>query len=133
MVLLSETVLRFLEEPRFAVLATVGPDGTPQQTVMWYFVDGDDIVMNTAAGRIKERNIRRSPRVSICVPNGYRFVTLVGTAELIYDQAVAQAGITRLARRYHTRDETEKAIAVFRTQRRVTIRVHVERVLARGV
>lgn len=129
---ISEAVRAFLDEPRFAVLATIGASGVPQQTVMWYVLDGDDVVMNTAGGRLKEANVRRRPRVSICVPDGYRFVTLVGTAELIYDQSIAQADIARLARRYHNAAAAERAIAGFRTQERVTIRVHVDRVLARG-
>lgn len=129
---LSDAVRAFLDEPRFAVLATIGRSGLPQQTVMWYVLDGDDVVMNTAVGRLKERNLQRRARVSVCVPDGYRFVTLVGTAELNYDQEAAQADIARLARRYHSPAEVERAIASFRTQQRVTIRVRVDRVLARG-
>ncbi|MBF6589385.1 MAG: PPOX class F420-dependent oxidoreductase, partial [Ktedonobacterales bacterium] len=75
---IPEHVRRFLDEPRFAVLATLSPDGTPQQTVIWYELDGDEIVMNTAEGRIKSGNLRRDPRISLCVEDGYRYVTLTG-------------------------------------------------------
>jgi predicted pyridoxine 5'-phosphate oxidase superfamily flavin-nucleotide-binding protein len=48
---LREDVRTFLEEARFAVLATVNANGSPQQTVMWYELRGDTIVMNTRRGR----------------------------------------------------------------------------------
>jgi len=131
---LAENVRRFLSETRFAVLATINADGTPQQTVMWYEVDGDEIVMNTAVGRLKNSNLRRDPRVSICVEDGYAFVTLTGRAHLIDDQPTAQADIRRLAIRYHGAEEgNRQAETQFSQQQRVTIRVPVERVVARDV
>ena len=51
----------FLNEKRFAVLATINKDGTPQQTVMWYELQGDEIMMNTAHGRLKDRNLAARP------------------------------------------------------------------------
>ena len=75
----------FLEEERFAVLATVNA-GSPQQTVMWYEVRGDTIVMNTKRGRKKDRNLIRDPRASVCIEDGFRYVTLEGTIEIIDDQ-----------------------------------------------
>ena len=76
----------FLSEVRFAALATINKDGSPQQTTMWYELDGDTILMNTAAGRIKYRNLVRDPRASICVVDGYRWVTISGHIELNDDQ-----------------------------------------------
>ena len=54
----------FLSERRFAALATINKDGSPQQTTMWYDLDGDTILMNTAAGRVKYRNLARDPRAA---------------------------------------------------------------------
>jgi len=62
---LREDVLTFLEEPRFAVLATMNANGSPQQTVMWYEPRGDTIVMNTRRGRKKDRNLVRLRRKPI--------------------------------------------------------------------
>jgi PPOX class probable F420-dependent enzyme len=67
MSVLSEAVRRLLDEPNPAVLATINPDGGPQTSVVWVGRDGDDLVISTAAGRRKERNIRRDPRVSLSV------------------------------------------------------------------
>ncbi len=131
---LSPEVREYLSAQRFAVLATINSSGTPQQTVMWYDLDGDAILMNTAYERQKAENLRRDSRVSICVPDGYRFVTVIGKAILIEDQATSQRDIRRLAVRY-TGEEAgnQQAEEDFSAQRRVTIRVPIEHVLAYGV
>src|SRR5437764_6528639 len=98
---LTAEVRHFLEELHFAVIATVNEDGSPHQTVVWYLLRGDDIVMNTARGRVKERNLRRDSRLSVTVEDGYRFVTMRGTAHLVDDVATAQDDIRQLAVRYH--------------------------------
>ncbi len=65
---LSEKARAYLQELRFAVLATINHDGTPQLTTMWYLLEDDgSILMNTKVGRAKERNMRRDPRISICI------------------------------------------------------------------
>src|SRR3989442_13097382 len=97
---LSPNARAFLEQRRFAVLATINKDGTPQLTTMWYLLEGDHIMMNTKAGRLKERNMRRDHRISICVEDGYSYVTISGTLEMIDDQEIAQRDIYRLAVRY---------------------------------
>jgi PPOX class probable F420-dependent enzyme len=131
---IPEEVRRFLAEPRFAVLATINPDGLPQQTVIWYEVEGDEIVMNTSAGRVKDANLRRDPRVSICVEDGYTFVTVTGTARLTEDQATAQADIRRIAIRYHGAEQgNQMADEMFSKQHRVTIRVPVEHLITHGM
>jgi PPOX class probable F420-dependent enzyme len=60
-------VRRLFDEPFPAVLATINPDGSPQTSVVWVGRDGDDLLISTAAGRRKDRNIRRDPRVSLTV------------------------------------------------------------------
>ena len=52
-------------------------------------------------GRTKDRNRIRDPRASVCIEEGFRYVTLEGTSKIIDDQATAQAEIAALARRYH--------------------------------
>ena len=130
---LTPAVRAFLDETRFAVLATLDGEGTIQQTVMWYMLDEDHVVMNTARGRAKERNLRRSPRASICVEDGYTYVTISGTIEMIDDQEIAQADIAQLARRYHGPEEGRAAAADFAKQHRVTLRMSIEKVIANGL
>ncbi|HEY7833536.1 MAG TPA: PPOX class F420-dependent oxidoreductase [Ktedonobacterales bacterium] len=126
---LSGEIRAFLAERRFAVLATMNPDGTPQQTVVWYELQGDEIMMNTAAGRLKDKNLRRDPRISICVEDEYRFVTITGRAQLNDDQAVAQADIERLAVRYDGAESARQQMERFSKQQRVTIRLPIEKVV----
>lgn len=134
MVELTPSIRAFLNETRFAALATINKDGTPQQSTMWYALDGDTILMNTKAGRLKHRNLQRDPRASICVPDGYRWVTISGTVEMNDDQAVAQADIRRLAIRYHGQEKGERqSREKFSQEHRVTVRLKIEKVVSEDV
>jgi PPOX class probable F420-dependent enzyme len=129
----DDPVDAFLAAPRrFAVLATLDPDGTPRQAVIWYRLDPDGrITVNSAEGRRWPANLRRDPRCSLSVldgPDGYRFVALVGrVVEVIDDQEVAQADIAAFARHYHVKDpaKAERLIADFRAQLRVSFRIEI--------
>ncbi|MGH2560057.1 MAG: PPOX class F420-dependent oxidoreductase [Thermomicrobiales bacterium] len=130
---LDPKVRAFLEEKRFGVLATVNRDGTAQQTVMWYELRDGHVMMNTARGRTKDRNLLRDRRISICVEDGTRFVTIAGTAELNDDQDVAQADIKALATRYDGAAHAEKVSAEsFSKQHRITVILPIEQVIAHG-
>jgi PPOX class probable F420-dependent enzyme len=127
---LSEKARAFLNEKRFAVLATINSDGTPQLTTMWYLLEGDTIVMNTKAGRIKERNMRRDPRIAICVEDGYNYVTISGTVEMIDDPEIAQRDIYRLAVRYDGEEAARQKVAdQFSKERRITLHLKCEHVI----
>lgn len=127
---ISDAARAFLEERRFAVLATVGKSGLPQQSVMWYALRGDQIVMNTAAGRVKDRNVRRDKRVSVCFEEGYTYIAITGTVELNDDQTVAQADIKALAHRYNGPDADT---AHFEREHRVTWTITIESLDAHGL
>ena len=120
---LSEKARAFLNAEHFAVLATINSDGTPQLTTMWYLLEGDTIVMNTKAGRIKDCNMRRDPRIAICVEDGYNYVTISGIVEMIEDPEIAQRDIYRLAVRNHGENKARQQVAEqFSKERRITIR-----------
>ncbi len=130
---LSPAVRAFLSEKRFAVLATINADGTPQQTVMWYELRGDTIVMNTTATRVKGRNLARDRRISICVADGYRYVTIAGEVHMVEEQATAQEDIHRLAIRYDGEESAARQMAdQFSKQERVSVYLPVERAIAYG-
>ncbi len=129
---LSQKAKEFLQERRFAVLATINQDGTPQLTTMWYLFENDMIVMNTKMGRVKDRNIRRDPRISVCFENGYSYLTISGTAELIDDPEIAQHDIHRLAVRYNGEETARRQVEqTFSKERRVTIHLRCEQVIDR--
>jgi PPOX class probable F420-dependent enzyme len=127
---LSDEVRTFLQERRFAVLATINKDGTPQLTTMWYLLEGDTIVMNTKVGRTKERNMRRDPRISVCFEDGYSYLTISGTVEMIDDQKIAQNDIYRLAVRYDGEEAAKQQMEEqFSKETRVTLHLKCERII----
>ena len=131
--MLSDAVREFLNERRFAVLATSNPDGTVQQSVMWYLLEGDTIVMNTAKGRVKFRNMDRSNRISLCVEEGLRYVTLTGEVSFNDNQEVAQADIQRIGRRYDTEEEVRQEHEQnWKHQQRVTLTMPINHVVTHG-
>ncbi len=122
----------FLEEKHFAVLGTTNASGSPHLTVMWYVLEGDEIVFNTAAGRTKEGNLERDPRVSLLVyaEDGYSYIRIDGRVRIIIDQKTTQADIRRLASRYYA-DEARVERSVrenFGKQKRISYRLPTTRV-----
>lgn len=108
---LSPVVRAFLLAPRFAVLGTSRPDGAPQLSVIWYELRGDRVLFNTKRGRAKDRNIVRDPRVSLCVEDAYRVVTLDGrVVEAVDDVITARADILRLGVRYDGEAEARRQL-----------------------
>jgi len=125
---------RFLEEKRFAVVGSRNPDGSPHLAVMWYLVEDDEIVVNSADGRIKDRNLAADPRMSVMVADGYRFVRLDGRVTIDHDQSRAHEDIRRLATRYYG-DERKVEEAMrnnFSKQHRISYRLPIHRVYAQG-
>jgi len=85
MATMSEAARRLLGPPVFAVLGTVSADGSPQSSVIWLRTDGDQVVFSTIRGRLKCRNMERSPVVSVCAydpADPYRYVEVRGTVTL---------------------------------------------------
>jgi PPOX class probable F420-dependent enzyme len=120
----------FLEQKHFGVLGTVNRSGSPHLTIMWYLLDGDEILFNTKAGRAKESNLARDPRVSLLVydDSGYRYIRIEGRVRAIADPEIAHRDIARLALRYHGEEGAKKSIARFETEERISYRLSTTRV-----
>ena len=131
---LTQAEREFLQEPRFAVLGTTNENGSAHLTVMWYVLEGDEIMFNTAAGRKKPDNLTRDPRASLIVPEGYRFVRVDGTVRANDDQTVALADIRKLALRYYQSEERlQRSLdATWSKQHRITYRMPALRVYSSG-
>jgi PPOX class probable F420-dependent enzyme len=74
-----------LEKPGFAHLATLGPDGWPQSTPMWYGWDGEHLLFSTLKSRRKHRNLQANPHVAVSIAdpdNPYRYVQIRGVATM---------------------------------------------------
>ena len=117
----------FLDQPFFGILGTINDDGTIQQTMMWYALEGDTIVMNTAKGRRKHRNIEDRPDVTLSAVNGRQFVSVSGKAVVTADDPDLHF---RIGRRYENEDGLR---AMFRDhydlQQRVTISFVIDHVI----
>ena len=65
----------------FANLATINADSSPQVTPVWFDWDGRNVRINTAKGRVKDKNLRRTPAVALSImdpDNPYRYVQIKG-------------------------------------------------------
>ncbi|MEK7878876.1 MAG: PPOX class F420-dependent oxidoreductase, partial [candidate division NC10 bacterium] len=94
------------QKKAFAHLATINGDGTPQVTPVWVDFDGTHIRFNTARGRVKERNLRRTPQVALAIldpDNPYRYLRVSGRVVEITEQG-AEAHIDALAQKYLGQD-----------------------------
>jgi len=100
-----ESHLNLLEDETraFVFLATLMPDGSPQVTPVWFNVSGDYILINSALGRVKDRNMRARPSVALAIAdprNPYRYVQIRGKVVEITTEG-ARAHIDALAFKYH--------------------------------
>jgi PPOX class probable F420-dependent enzyme len=69
------------ETKAFGFLTTLLKDGSPQLTPVWFTTDGTHIMINSAKGRVKDRNMRRDPRVAFVIldpKNPYRYLQIRG-------------------------------------------------------
>jgi PPOX class probable F420-dependent enzyme len=90
----------------FASLATINADGTPQVTPVWFDWDGSRIRINTAKGRVKDKNLRRTPAVALTImdpDNPYRYVQVKGRVAAVTESGAA-AHIDALAKKYLGQD-----------------------------
>ncbi|MEV7318633.1 PPOX class F420-dependent oxidoreductase [Streptomyces sp. NPDC093970] len=86
----DDSVRALLDGRNFASVATLGPDGAPQNSVVWIKREGDAVLFSSTDGRQKVRNLRRDPRVSLTVfdlADPYRSAEIRGTAEILADEA----------------------------------------------
>jgi PPOX class probable F420-dependent enzyme len=84
-------------------VATTNPDGSPQVTPVWTELDDGRITFNTAVGRVKERNIRRDPRVGLTImarDDPYDKVVVAGRVVEMIEGEPANAQIDDLAEKY---------------------------------
>jgi PPOX class probable F420-dependent enzyme len=96
-----------LKKPVFVHLATVMPDGSPHASPVWVDIDGDTIVINTAQGRVKDKNMRRDPHVAISVTdpdNSYSTLMVRGKVTKFTTDG-ADDHIDKMAKKYLGKDK----------------------------
>jgi PPOX class probable F420-dependent enzyme len=67
MAALSDKARKLFTDPNYLYVGTTNPDGSPQVTVVWTDLQDSSIRFNTAIGRVKERNLRRDPRIGMTI------------------------------------------------------------------
>ncbi len=105
---LTEKSRALIDAPNFAYLATVDEDGAPQVSAVWIDRDGETILVNTAAGRVKYRNMQREPRVAISIgdaANQYEKSDIRGRViGMVEGGTEPDAHIDQLAKKYLGKD-----------------------------
>jgi PPOX class probable F420-dependent enzyme len=94
-------------KPAFGMLATLMPDGRPQVTPVWVDSDDNTILVNTAKGRQKHKNVQRDPRVGITLwdpDNPYRYVEIRGRVVEVTERGADQH-IDKMAKKYLGKDK----------------------------
>ena len=107
MATIPEQFKDLFQKVAFANLATLMPDGRPQVTPVWFDLDGSNIRINTAKGRVKDRNMRRNKNVALAISdpdNPYRHLAIQGEVVDITEQD-ADAHIDALAKKYLGKDQ----------------------------
>jgi PPOX class probable F420-dependent enzyme len=99
-------VRELLEQPNYAVISTVNPNGSIHSTIVWIGAEDGMVAVNSAAGRIWPTNLQRDPRVTVLVfesGNPYNYVEVRGTATATREGA--DEHINALTKKYIGQDE----------------------------
>jgi PPOX class probable F420-dependent enzyme len=118
---------RDLLDGQFATLGTVGPDGRPQLTEVWFLADGETVALSLNTSRQKTKNLMANPAASLFLldlANAYRYVELRGDAEISADDDYSFAD--QLGAKYHAnlRDRDQPGDSRVKVTIR-PVRVHV--------
>jgi PPOX class probable F420-dependent enzyme len=99
---IPEKYADLLQKPAFGNLSTLMHDGSPQVTPVWVDFDGKHVLVNSAKGRLKDKNMRRDPRVSISLQdpaNPYRYLEIRGKVVDITEKG-ADDHINKMSQKY---------------------------------
>jgi len=125
--LLDSKVTRLFKEKNLVFIATLMKDGSPQLSPVWANFDGEHILVNTAEGRIKHKNVLRDPRVAVSVvsnSNPLDMITIRGkVVEIIPDYNYKHAD--RLTQKYMNK---EKYPFKREGEKRITFKINSEKV-----
>jgi PPOX class probable F420-dependent enzyme len=130
MATLNDEDVELLTGKNFAHFAAIRSDGTPHSTVTWIDAADGLVLVNTAVGRVKDRYVRRDPRVSITLhdeQDPYRWLRVDGIVEEFVTGPDADTHIDMLNRRYHDGEAWKYTPG----QQRVIYRIRPRRILRR--
>jgi PPOX class probable F420-dependent enzyme len=99
---IPDEYLDLFRKKAFAHLATLMPDGRPQVTPVWVDYDGTHVLVNSARGRQKDKNMRRNSAVALSIQdpdNPYRYLEVRGRVEEVTEEGADQH-IDKMAKKY---------------------------------
>ena len=105
---LGDKARKLLEGKNFVFFATINKDGTPHLTPVWVDTDGENVLINTALGRKKIRNVDKDTRVAIGVfdiANPYERLSIQGKVTKQIKGKEAESHIDKLAKKYLGQDK----------------------------
>ena len=104
---LDDRVRKLLEGKNFVFIGTINEDGSPHLTPVWVDTDGDNVLVNTATGRKKLRNLDKDARVAVGafdISNPYEHATIQGKVVKQVKGKEAEAHIDKMAKKYLGKD-----------------------------
>jgi PPOX class probable F420-dependent enzyme len=122
-----------LVRARTATLATVRADGRPHAAPIWFDLDGDILIFTTGESTVKGRNMRRDPRVSLCIDEEeppFHFVVIEGKAELTAEDPDILRWATRIGGRYMGAERAEEYGRRNAVASELLVRVTPQKILA---
>ena len=133
MSMIPEQFMDLLEGAVTVSFTTMLPDGQPQSTPVWCDYDGTHVLINSAVGRRKDKNIRRNPKVTVLIidpQDDRRWIEIRGVVEEITEDGAVEH-INKLARLYRGADEYFGHVApesARHTMRRVIYKINPTKV-----
>jgi PPOX class probable F420-dependent enzyme len=122
-----------LDRARTAVLASVRTDGRPHTAPIWFDLEGDALVFTTGESTVKGRNMRRDPRVSLCIDEEeppFHFVVIEGNSELTAGDSDLLYWATRIGGRYMGADRADEYGRRNAVEGELLVRVMPQKVVA---
>jgi len=104
---IPDNYMDLFQKKAFGSLSTLMPDGSPQTNPVWVDLQDGEVWVNTAVGRLKDRNMKRDPRVSVAVidpDNPYRFLEIRGKVREVTQNGASQH-IDKMAKKYLGKDK----------------------------
>ena len=126
--LADPSIKSLFENKNLAFIATTMKDGSPHVTPTWVDIENGYILINTAIGRIKEKNISRDPRVALAIAdqnNPYDMVAIRGKVIEQIRGDIAEEHIDKLAKKYIGKDKYPRSSP---GEKRVLLKIKPEKI-----
>ena len=124
---LDNKTLLMAAEPNYAALTTLFKNGVPQTHVMWVDTDGENILINTEIHRVKYKNVKIDPRVTVMIwkhDNPFKFVEIRGEVIGEITGQEARDNIDKLSEKYWNKPypfpiQTERIVLIIKSDKEV--------------